>query len=338
MATNADLLISELNKINKKDLINILVQQKIPNNLVLNKTVSDFFNSLGILCDNSAKLDENECNTDTEVINICEKINCIRHSVQVEFLRNESSLLKKIIVVLENRINDQQVIINLQNDNKNLSYNNKNKCDSAVSPSISKHRHSSHKEEEPLIDNKIDRNRTLSSLSTARSMEGSSLSNPSRAQQIRKRNTPTKQPKQNKSTFTLSQVNTAVSQAKNALSPFAKPERRRKPIIGCCNQSTVKALANFGYLHVYRLNPGTTAEDLSVHLKNTAPDINFKCDSLNSTEKSSSFKVSFPMDKVSCVYDPNIWPLGACVRRYIFKKNKNADINFQQEGLRVQQK
>lgn len=87
---------------------------------------------------------------------------------------------------------------------------------------------------------------------------------------------------------------------------------------------------------MYRLNPGATADDLSVHLKNTAPDINFKCDSLNSTEKASSFAVSFPMDKINCVYDPNIWPLEACVRRYIFKKNKNR--NFQQEGLYFQQK
>lgn len=69
--------------------------------------------------------------------------------------------------------------------------------------------------------------------------------------------------RRHKSTFMQCQIYGAVKDARTTSSAFAKLGRRKKTIIGCCNNSSVKAVKNLRYLHVYRQNPGTTADHLS---------------------------------------------------------------------------
>ena len=78
-----------------------------------------------------------------------------------------------------------------------------------------------------------------------------------------------------------------------------------------------------GYLHVYRLNPSTTTENLKECLRETAPHIKFECKELHKNEFTCSYMVSFPITHVNDVYDPEIWPEGAVVNRFNFPKVRN---------------
>lgn len=46
MAVSTETLVSELNKIDKKELIIIIVYNKLPSNLTLNSVASEFFKKL----------------------------------------------------------------------------------------------------------------------------------------------------------------------------------------------------------------------------------------------------------------------------------------------------
>lgn len=107
MATRSDVLIKELNKINKKDLINLLVLKKVPANMSLNKVLSEFFKNLISISVCSEK-SEDACYYDSsEVMNSeCEKIKGIILSIENEAFRNEKRLQKTIFFYLEKRIND----------------------------------------------------------------------------------------------------------------------------------------------------------------------------------------------------------------------------------------
>ncbi|KAK9696090.1 hypothetical protein QE152_g32131 [Popillia japonica] len=98
-----------------------------------------------------------------------------------------------------------------------------------------------------------------------------------------------------------------------------------KPIIGSKNSTNIHTVARRGYLHVCRLSSSTTVEDLLNDLlntlKETAPEINFECEILKQSENASSFRVSFPMEHVTEVYNPEIWPRGVAIRRFYFKKS-----------------
>lgn len=61
---------------------------------------------------------------------------------------------------------------------------------------------------------------------------------------------------------------------------------------------------------MYHLERGIT----TVHLKEDAPQIILNCEPLKSTKSASSYKVALPTDEVNYVYEPKIWPMGACVR------------------------
>lgn len=102
-----------------------------------------------------------------------------------------------------------------------------------------------------------------------------------------------------------------------------KQVNRRVSVIGSNNTvNTVTAVQKKSYLHVYRINPNTTVSDLDDYLKQTAPNFGFRCEILRQSGESVSFKVSFPMEYVDKVYNPEIWPSGAAVRRFFFPRHR----------------
>lgn len=341
-ASATDVLICELNKVNKKDLIYILVHRKIPSNIVVNNTVSEFLKSFMIYGEKSSETEENVSYTNLEVSNIeCEKSSCMKNSVQNVFLTKENMLLMKTAEHLENRINDQKMIINLL---QNQIKNSKNFPFEKATPSVSSDMNCPQANNANLSDNLLVQNRNLPSISRQKPETSVDTSNKQHVAPAMRRFTPTPtQPvkqyvhtknndKVNQPEITLRQVNTAVNDAvETTLAPYTKPDRFRRPVIGSNKNSVIKTVPKLGYLHVYRLNPDTMVEDLTSHLKKAAPSISFSCEKLNSNESSSSFIVKFPINDVKKVYDPNIWPLGACVRRYIFKKKMENSSNFQKQ-------
>lgn len=126
-------------------------------------------------------------------------------------------------------------------------------------------------------------------------------------------------------------VSEAVAVTEYKRKPTANTFTRRKPVIGSNTDSSIKTVPKLGYLHVYRLDPDTNATDLLRCLKKSAPDINFSCSELKSTEQTRPFKVSFPIEYVSNVYDPKIWPKGSVVNRYLFSRDPKNE-NFQEKA------
>lgn len=144
--------------------------------------------------------------------------------------------------------------------------------------------------------------------------------------------------------FTMSQVSRAIDIAKNSTDgPLVDPGQtwqvakkrklKRKPVIGSTTSETIKSVQRLGYLHVYRLALNTTADDLKAFLVRTAPDIEFDCRPLNSTDRSTSFRVSFPIQHVKEVYNPSLWPSGAHVNRFYFPRTSNRQGTTTVNGL-----
>ncbi|KAJ3645105.1 hypothetical protein Zmor_022792 [Zophobas morio] len=100
-------------------------------------------------------------------------------------------------------------------------------------------------------------------------------------------------------------------------------KKKRKAVVGCFAAAgcSLKAIPKLMDLHVYRLHPDTKKEDVLTFVKSHFPEA--KCEELEAKHKGeySSFKLSVYADNFGKALDPNIWPVGACVRKFFhFKK------------------
>lgn len=75
-------------------------------------------------------------------------------------------------------------------------------------------------------------------------------------------------------------------------------------------------------LHVYRLSPDTTSEQVTSFLKDKFPEV--KCEKLTSKhpDEYSSFRVDVHQTNYEKALDPNLWPVNTCVRRFLFPRQK----------------
>ncbi|KAK9738787.1 hypothetical protein QE152_g9542 [Popillia japonica] len=102
-----------------------------------------------------------------------------------------------------------------------------------------------------------------------------------------------------------------------------KENRRSKIIVGTATSSTIKASAQYGYLHVFNLSPKTSSEDIIKHL--TAHNLSkVQCDAMTSKypEKYSSFKLTFPIELLDVVRNPTVWPRGTKINRFFMNVGK----------------
>ena len=121
MATSEDVVSNELNKLTKKDIINILVLKKIPDSVSSNSVISDFFENY-ITSSVIVNVNKNLLiNKDTGPHENCSKIECIKNQIQCQFWERENKLLLQTINHLEKRLVSQDELINhLKTDqNKN---------------------------------------------------------------------------------------------------------------------------------------------------------------------------------------------------------------------------
>ncbi|KAJ3646845.1 hypothetical protein Zmor_024414 [Zophobas morio] len=90
-----------------------------------------------------------------------------------------------------------------------------------------------------------------------------------------------------------------------------------KPIIGCSvDNSTLKAVPRRSFIHVYRLNPSTTAKDIEDHLC-MSNICTFRVVKLQSRYPNlySSFKVTIDHKDQDVAMKPETWPPGSCINR-----------------------
>lgn len=100
--------------------------------------------------------------------------------------------------------------------------------------------------------------------------------------------------------------------------------RRRQLVVGNNEKLNVRGVPKLMCLHVTRIGIGTTINDLQTMLTKPFPEV--KCEELTARNPSiySSFKVSIYQDNFKRAMDPSLWPQGACISRYFFRK-KNVD-------------
>ena len=82
----------------------------------------------------------------------------------------------------------------------------------------------------------------------------------------------------------------------------------------------LKAVPSYGYLHVYRLHPDTTEENLKSYLtsKNIKDTVCTKVTSKH-PEEYASFKLAFEITDLDTLQKPNFWPTGTRINRFFHR-------------------
>lgn len=325
MADRADASIQrELDKLKKAELIDIIINNKLPegiNNDLLNK----YFNKHRVVNNSeNNNIKESDLNGDK-----CDKLECVKTQYSERNLTNEKVLMENNIQLLKQRVCDLEYIITLLKSNDKKMCNNE--PNQKISETPSNNASGSNLQQKSLETIKTNQsNITPSNIKTNQNNQThtwQTVTYRNNRQTTRNKNQEVqKVADKNQHIFTAEEVTNAIRSTESH--PGNRHTNRytashRKPIIGSNkNCSTVKAVPKLGYLHVYRLDPTTTPTELCNALSKTAPQIPFKCDILHNTEKTCSMMVTFPINHVHEVYDPEIWPNGALVKRFYFK-NKN---------------
>lgn len=101
-------------------------------------------------------------------------------------------------------------------------------------------------------------------------------------------------------------------------------DRKSNTIYGTAESDcAIKAVARYAHLHVYRLDPDLSVEQLSNYLK-TKNILNSKVEKLQSKypEQYSSFKVSVPLSCLEDIKNPNLWPKDTGINRFFYRLQK----------------
>lgn len=296
---DVNVLVKELSKLKKDEIIEIMVFKKLPSNcasVVIKSFVSNPKTNLTQTSEqNQTQSDDKNRDTESD--------------------RYELEMLRKLCKHLEKRAQEQEDLIFLLKQTTGMkicSENQKKTTNNNIA---------THAQQEPSTSTKPNKNNFTEKYSEI-SLKQTSVTQKTETgieyQQPNKNNNNNETGNSNKKGDSIVGRSSHIGINNNNFS------YRRKPLIGNkTNTPTgIEVLPKYGYLHVYRCGPKVTCEELQRELNNSAPDIQFKCEKWNKTEYSSSFKVSFPIEKVKDVYNPDIWPAGLAVRRFRFP-NKN---------------
>lgn len=100
-----------------------------------------------------------------------------------------------------------------------------------------------------------------------------------------------------------------------------KKKKRQTTIFGTRNDSRMlQAAERKIWLFVGRLNQGTKADDVLKYLKNSYPNENFRCEPLETKGINSCFRLGANINLKSSLMDPEFWPTGTTVRRFLFRR------------------
>lgn len=152
--------------------------------------------------------------------------------------------------------------------------------------------------------------------------------------------TVSEQTKSKNNHFQVNDVNNAIlnAQASNALQYYqnlgdvdqsqpqynweiAKPKRRKRFVVGGNDTNKdIQTIPKYTSLHVTRLEPSTKPEQLEAFLRDLFPGVS--CEKLESKhpETYASLKVNIKQDHFKQAWKREVWPEGALVSRFFFKK------------------
>ena len=306
-------IISKLNRLNKNELIEIIVNRKVPDSLLDCPHLKYIFTKFCDKCGETSANNEIFADAvDSLAENGCQSYTCIRQKAELESKNSEFFTLNKLISQFEARVKDQEEIIKLLK----ICNNPKNgPIQQSFKPPPTGN-NNTNKQLPPLPSLQIP---TQSKSNNTQARDVSNKSNQNNIGQG-----PTI-----KNLFTNSQVKKGIDSAMTSININKNRHpnnNKNKPLIGTgqlADDSTrIKSIPKLGYLHAYRFHPETTTNDLQKHLSKSMPEVDFKCELWNKKEHSASFKIAFPIKDVDKVYASHIWPAGIAVRRFRFiRKN-----------------
>lgn len=279
----------------------------------------------------------------------CVNLQCVKCALQCGFLRKENLLLRQSLEQAHKRLIDQEEIIRLlknrainQSSSINHSKFKKVKVGESIKSAKLSRAVSSHADvvfcgdatgdKDGDVTNSVDVNPIVSVDLNGGSSVSATVIKPDRMRTVTF---------ENDMSLSLPSTETKISDGDlvgggvdaeyGIKSKLGDSRNVNVNVIIGSNDGTgkVSAVERLGYLFVYRLGPNITEEELDEYLKNVAPTINFRSTLVKKSDLSTSFRVSFPLSHVDEVYEPGIWPKGAAVRRYFFRRN---DGNFQKRA------
>lgn len=86
--------------------------------------------------------------------------------------------------------------------------------------------------------------------------------------------------------------------------------------------SKIKAVTKLKHVHVYRLHPETTVEEMKQNLVDLVPTV--ECSLLPSKypDLYASFKITVIEQHFSTIMNPELWPMGTCIREFFLPRDK----------------
>nr|CAI5866912.1 unnamed protein product [Callosobruchus analis] len=312
-AEDVAVITGELNKLKKNEIIDIFVTLKVPK-CITNSRLIDYVSKIRDTCKSSGEKEEFHDTFETAASMAEQEVIQLRKEQGV--LQRELETVGKLTIHLEKRAQEQEdLIVFLKKEILSLQcihFPNSNKEQHTPS-TIDKHNNI-----KPL-------QLPTDHISPASSSYRDKVTKNS--QQINRPADPVSQSAKN-STFlgkaNDSSTSTTYGNYDNKQTSTKRMNTNRpKPIIGTNENGVSHTVGKRGYLHVYRFKPEMTENELKALLNRSAPQIDFTCNEWHRSITAVSFKISFPIQHVKEVYDPNIWPAGAAVRRFFFPKKQN---------------
>lgn len=106
-----------------------------------------------------------------------------------------------------------------------------------------------------------------------------------------------------------------------------KNKNKQLRIVGSNSSSNmladIKGVPKFVDLHVYRLQPTTTKDDLESFLRPHFPEVSCSAMTSRHPHLYSSFKVKIFGNHFSKAMEPTLWPENACVSRFLYLKKSS---------------
>lgn len=335
-------LFAELNKLKKSELIELIIYKKLPENACGSELLKMVMKSF----DDGSEQQGNKHLIGDSVVNSRTSLNC----TECDVLHREVYLLKKLVGQLEGRTQDQSDLINLlKMNNKGGSCENSRVFRSENSVNI---RSGSKALGSVSGDKRVDGEKTADVNQNKKLSVG--LSQNTRSKQIQM----TPSAVRRKKLTVASDVTEGGSVSEKSVSAgilFAethavmneyinlgkvdniqsgsesewhgvKNRKSKRPaaLVGSNKDSgVVKGVPSYVYLHVYRVDPLTTIDDLTNMLKASFPEV--KCEALTSRHPDlyASFKVAVYSSNFRAAMDASLWPYGACISRFFFPRKES---------------
>lgn len=320
---------SDLNKLTKDKLIFIIINKKVPEGCVIGDAARNYLEGFF-----SPTQDAFYGSASGDHI-LCEKIQCLRSVADLRVARAESSAAKSLLEEKERSVQNLDTIISLLKPQQSEVNKHKHKqttssaalgskqLDSIISPS-SGDRARGGGTRAPLNGAGATKKQCApisSSSSTRRAPSAPTTVSTTRAESSMR------QQLGSGSGVVQSNLATDVDEDNDNNGPFTKyvPRRKRAKsnvIIGSSTSQnlSIRQPLHLAFLHVYKLHPETTVDELKRFLLPIFPEV--QVEKLNSKYPNyySSFKVTISESKMQAALTPTLWPRGVCVNRFFHPK------------------